>query len=60
MYIIEVSIGADKLDKVIHAYYDKWKFKHPYPEDLKAEFESQLNIKMDGIFDLLNKKGKFE
>ncbi|MEI9808580.1 MAG: M1 family metallopeptidase [Bacteroidota bacterium] len=60
MYIIEVSVGADKLDKVIHAYYDQWKFKHPYPEDLKAEFESQLNIKMDGIFDLLNKKGKFE
>jgi aminopeptidase N len=60
MYIIEVSVGADKLDKVMHAYYDQWKFKHPYPEDLKAEFESQLNIKMDGLFDLLNKKGKFE
>jgi hypothetical protein len=60
MYIVEVSIGADSLDKVIHAYYDQWKFKHPYPEDLKAEFESQLNAKMDGLFDLLNKKGKFE
>ncbi|HEY6506124.1 MAG TPA: M1 family metallopeptidase [Chitinophagaceae bacterium] len=60
MYIIEISVGADKLDQVIKAYYDKWKFKHPYPEDLKAVFESQLNQKMDTIFELLNKKGKFE
>ncbi|MBL7744856.1 MAG: M1 family metallopeptidase, partial [Chitinophagaceae bacterium] len=60
MYIIEVSIGTEKLDKVLKAYYDKWKFRHPYPEDLKAEFESQLGVKMDGIFELLNKKGKFD
>lgn len=60
MYIIEVSIGEERLDKVIKAYYQNWKFKHPYPEDLKAEFEKQLNVKVDGIFDLLNKKGKFD
>jgi hypothetical protein len=60
MYIVEVSIGADKLDKVIKAYFNDWKFKHPYPENLKAEFETQLNMKFDEIFDLLNKKGKFQ
>ncbi|MEI9908807.1 MAG: hypothetical protein WDO71_03525 [Bacteroidota bacterium] len=60
MYITEISVGTDKFNQVIKSYYDKWKFKHPYPEDLKAEFELQLNVKMDGLFNLLNKKGKFE
>ena len=60
MYIAELTVGADKLDKVIQAYYNKWKFKHPYPEDLKASFESELNMGFDDLFNLLNKKGKFE
>jgi hypothetical protein len=60
MFIVESSVGADKFDKVIKTYYDDWKFKHPYPEDLKAEFEKEFGAKIDGIFGLLNKKGKFE
>lgn len=60
MYLIESSIGTDKLDQVIKAYYSDWKFRHPYPEDLKAAFEAQLNQKADGIFELLKKKKKFE
>ncbi|MBC7950131.1 MAG: M1 family metallopeptidase [Chitinophagaceae bacterium] len=60
MYLVEMSLGEEKLSKVIKAYYNDWKFRHPYPEDLKAEFEKQLNIRADGIFELLNKKGKFQ
>jgi hypothetical protein len=60
MFIVETSLGADKLDKVMKAYYTKWKFRHPYPEDFKAEFETQLSLKVDDLFGLLNKKGKFE
>jgi aminopeptidase N len=60
MFIVENSIGAEDLDKGIKAYFQDWKFKHPYPEDLKAEFESTLKIKMDDFFGLLNKTGKFE
>lgn len=59
MFIVENSIGRERLDKIIQAYYTDWKFKHPYPEDLKAEFEKQLNQKVDGIFELLNHKGAF-
>jgi Peptidase family M1 domain len=59
MFIVESALGADKMDNVIKAYYTKWKFKHPYPEDLKAVFETQLNMKMDDLFGLLNKTGKF-
>ena len=60
MYIVERSIGQDKLDQVIKAYFTDWKFKHPYPEDLKAEFEKQVNNNVSGLFDLLNKKGGFQ
>jgi hypothetical protein len=60
MYIVEVSIGADKLDKIMKAYYNEWKFKHPYPEDLKAEFRTVIGPKVDDVFGLLNKKGGFK
>jgi hypothetical protein len=60
LYIVELSIGAEKLDQAVKAYYNQWKFKHPYPEDLKASFEKELNMKFDDLFALLNHKGKFE
>ncbi|HEX2628890.1 MAG TPA: M1 family peptidase, partial [Chitinophagaceae bacterium] len=60
MYILELSVGKDKLEKTIKAYYNDWKFKHPYPEDFKAEFEKNLGIKVDKLFELLKKTGKFE
>jgi hypothetical protein len=33
---LEKSIGIEKMDAVMHDYYQKWQFKHPYPEDFKA------------------------
>ena len=60
MYIVELSVGATNMDKVMKAYFNDWKFKHPYPENLKAEFEKELHMKFDDIFNMLNKKGKFD
>lgn len=60
MYIIEVTIGWDNLEKAIKAYYTEWKFKHPYPEDFKAVFEKETGKNLDDLFRLLNKTGKFE
>ncbi len=60
MYIVELSVGKESLEKVMKAYYEQWKFKHPYPEDLKAIFEQQLGTNADKLFELLNKKGGFE
>jgi len=57
MYVVEVSIGKEKLEKVMRSYFEKWKFKHPYPEDLKAEFELITGMGFDEIFGLLQKKG---
>lgn len=60
MFIIENSIGRENLLKVIQAYFNEWKFRHPYPEDLKAVFESEMKMKFDNVFSLLNKTGKFD
>lgn len=60
MYIVELSIGQDKLEDAVKAYFNEWKFKHPYPEDMKTSFESKLNIRLDDLFSLLYKKGKFD
>jgi len=60
MFIMENSIGKDKVDQAIQAYFTKWKFKHPYPEDLKATFETQLGANFDNLFNLLNRKGGFK
>ena len=40
-YIMEINLGRDKIDRAIQAYFNEWKFRHPYPEDLKASFEKK-------------------
>jgi hypothetical protein len=58
LYIMELSSSREKVDAAFKAYYEKWKFKHPYPEDFKAAFYSSMGTNMDEIFSLLDKKGK--
>ena len=29
-------LGEDKMDELMFAYFEKWKFKHPQPEDFEA------------------------
>lgn len=57
MYIIEVTQGRDKLDRAMKAYFNEWKFKHPYPEDFKAALEKETGEDMGKYFELLKKKG---
>ncbi len=57
MYLLEVSLGKEFLNKSMKAYYNMWKFKHPYPEDLKTIFEKVNNKNMDIYFNLLKQKG---
>ena len=59
MYILELTLGQEKLDGAVQSYFADWKFKHPYPEDIKAEFEEYLKMNLDDLFSLLNKRGKF-
>lgn len=57
MYDMEQDLGRANLDRAMKAYYNTWKFKHPYPEDMKAAFEKELGKDMTPYFDLLKKKG---
>jgi hypothetical protein len=57
LHELEQELGKENLDRAMHAYYNQWKFKHPYPEDMKAAFEKELGKDMTPYFDLLNKKG---
>jgi aminopeptidase N len=57
MYWLELELGRGTVDKTMQAYYEQWKFRHPYPEDLKAVFEKETGKDMSPYFDLLKKKG---
>ena len=32
-------LGQEKFDAAMQAYYQRWQFRHPYPEDMQAVFE---------------------
>lgn len=40
MQWMENNLGRNNFDSCMRAYYQQWKFKHPYPEDFKAVFEN--------------------
>jgi len=60
MYLLESAIGWDKIELAFHNYFNKWKFKHPQPEDMKASFEEAIGSNLDQFFDLTKKEGKLE
>ncbi len=59
LFIIESSIGQDKLDKGMQEYFEKWKFKHPSPENLQEALEKSSGVALTELFELLNKEGRF-
>ena len=44
------KIGENAFMKSIREYYTEWKFKHPYPEDLKRIFAKNSNQNIDSNF----------
>jgi hypothetical protein len=61
LYLLEAGNSQEEVDRVMRAYFKEWKFRHPYPEDLKAIMQREMPLKnMDDFFDLLNKKGALQ
>lgn len=60
MYILELTLGREKLDQAMKVYFDNWKFKHPYPEDLQQVLEKESGADLDKLFTLLKEKGSFK
>jgi hypothetical protein len=50
---LEGYLGKERFDKAMHAYFEQWKFKHPYPEDMQATFEATTGEKLDWFFKVL-------
>lgn len=48
---LEMYLGTAEFDRVGHLYYDNWKFKHPYPADVKAHFEKETGKDLSWFFD---------
>ncbi|AXY75188.1 M1 family peptidase [Paraflavitalea soli] len=59
LYLLEMALGREVFDKAMQAYYATWKFRHPYPEDLKAALEKSSQENLDQNFELLNREGNF-
>ncbi|MGG9972501.1 M1 family metallopeptidase [Ferruginibacter sp. SUN002] len=66
--LLEKVMGKELFDSCMQAYYERWKFKHPYPEDFKKIFEEAVEGKGTGgsisssalvkmCFQVLNYKG---
>ncbi len=43
--------GQEKFDKIMMTYYERWKFKHPQPKDIKAIFEEISGEDLTWFFD---------
>lgn len=59
-YIVEATVGKEKLEQGMKDYFAQWKFKHPYPEDLQAALENAAGAGLNTLFALLNKSGSFD
>jgi hypothetical protein len=57
MKLLEDELGKSLFDSCMQAYYQRWQFKHPYPEDFKKVVEEISGRNVDATFSLLNKKG---
>ncbi len=57
MKLLEDELGKSVFDNCMQAYYKRWQFKHPYPEDFKKLVEEVSGKNVDAVFALLNKKG---
>jgi hypothetical protein len=60
LYIMQLTYNRESFDKAMQNYFNKWKFRHPYPEDFKAALEESLKTNIDPVFEIRNKTGTLE
>lgn len=57
MQLVEKALGRQLFDSCMKAYYRRWQFKHPYPEDFKKVAEEVSGKNLDEFFSLLQQDG---
>ena len=54
-------LGEDLFDKCMKSYYEKWKFKHPHPDDIKRSFENETKKDLSWFFhDIIKTTGTID
>jgi len=53
---LENYLGSNRFDEMMKAYYEKWKFKHPLPDDFRAHAEGFTGENLSWFFDGLMAK----
>ncbi len=54
-------LGEEMMNKCMAAYFEKWKFKHPGPQDIREVFEKTSSKDLSWFFDtLINTKGRVD
>lgn len=54
-------LGDETFDNCMRTYFDRWKFKHPSPEDLQKVIEEVSGKEMDWFFDdIINTTGTLD
>ncbi len=48
---LQLYLGTAQFDRIMQAFYEQWKFKHPYPGDLKQVFDSLATKPVSWFFD---------
>ncbi len=48
---LQAYLGTEKFDSIMQAFFEKWKYKHPYPNDFEEFFREKSNKNLDWFFD---------
>lgn len=51
LFMLEYTMGDSLFAKGLLNYYDRWKFKHPYPPEMIASFEEVAERDLDWFFE---------
>ncbi len=44
-------LGEEKFNVIMKSFYEEWKYKHPYPEDVRRAFEEGTGEDLSWLFD---------
>ncbi len=48
---LQQYLGTQEFDRIMQKFFQQWKFRHPYPPDLKACFDKNATKPVDWFFD---------
>lgn len=51
LYYLNRYLGEDRFKDIMQSFYQKWKFRHPGPENLRQHFDSCTDTSLDWFFD---------